>query len=68
MYLSLSFDKNFLKIAAPTPSTRAKTIENSPYKIGTFFERSLTNWDTGPKFSGLAFNSPLANSSTKKVS
>ena len=26
----LRFDKNLLKIAAPTPNTRAKTIENNP--------------------------------------
>ena len=48
MYFFLRFDKNLLKIAAPTPSTSAKTIENNPYKTGTFLESSLTKPDTGP--------------------
>ena len=48
-YFFFKFDKNLLIIAAPTPNTSAKTIENIPYKIGASFNKSLTNMARGVK-------------------
>ena len=47
VYFFLKFEKNLLIIAAATPKTKAKTIENIPYRIGTFIDKSLTNCANG---------------------